>query len=269
VLIVGDASLDAKNYLGNGDSDFVPSRLIDTQFMETASDDWFGDFDSDGVAEMAIGRLPVRTAHEAAFMISKITGYDSAAKPEGVLLISDSKDGYDFAGASAQLRSAIPAGTSVEGIDRDDMDAAVAKGRVMSGLNRGPKVVNYVGHGSVDIWNGNLLTSGDAKELENGQSLPVYITMTCLNGYFQDAQLESLAEALMKAERGGAVAVWASSGMTMPDAQATMNQQLFRLLFNPSSETIGEATLKAKSAVRDLDVRRTWILFGDPTMKLR
>jgi hypothetical protein len=269
VLIVGDASLDAKNYLGTGDSDFVPSRLIDTQFMETASDDWFADFDSDGVAEMAVGRLPVRTVDEAAFMVSKVTGYDSAAKPEGVLLISDSKDGYDFAGASAQLRSAIPLGTAVEAIDRDHMDMAEAKSRVMIGLNRGPKIVNYVGHGSVDIWNGSLLTSDDARELENGQSLPLYITMTCLNGYFQDAHLESLAESLMKAERGGAVAVWASSGMTKPDAQSTMNQQLFRLLFNPSSETIGEATLKAKSSVRDLDVRRTWILFGDPTMKLR
>lgn len=269
VLIVGDASLDSKNYQGQGDFDFVPTKLIDTQLMETASDDWLADFNGDGIAEMAVGRLSVRSAQEAALMVAKITGYDSAERPEGILLISDSKDGYDFASASAQLRSVIPAGTMVEGVDRDKMDAATAKSHVINGLNRGPRIVNYAGHGSVGIWNGNLLTSDDAKELTNGHSLPVYITMTCLNGYFQDASLESLAESLMKADRGGAVAVWASSGMTKPDAQSVMDQQLFKLLFDQSPDTIGEATLKAKSAVRDLDVRRTWILFGDPTMKLR
>ena len=48
--------------MGRGDSDFVPTRLIDTLLMETASDEWLADFDGDGLAEMALGRLPVRTA---------------------------------------------------------------------------------------------------------------------------------------------------------------------------------------------------------------
>ena len=32
---------------------------------------------------------------------------------------------------------------------------------------------------------------------------------------------------------------------------------------------MGEAVTKAKAAISDRDVRRTWILLGDPTMKLR
>ena len=32
---------------------------------------------------------------------------------------------------------------------------------------------------------------------------------------------------------------------------------------------LGDATRQAKLATTDLDVRRTWILFGDPTMKIR
>ena len=54
--------------------------------------------------------------------------------------------------------------------------------------------------------------------------------MTCLNGYFHDAALDSLGERLIKAERVGAVAVCASSGMTMPTDQALINQELYRLL---------------------------------------
>jgi hypothetical protein len=91
-----------------------------------------------------------------------------------------------------------------------------------------------------------------------------------LNGYFNDPALDSLGESLMKAE-GGAVAVWASAGMTQPDGQAAMNQQLYRLLFGASGQSLslGEAIAKAKSAAGDTDIRRTWILFGDPTMRLR
>ena len=86
-LLVGDASYDPKNYLGFGDSDFVPTRLIDTQYLETASDDWLADFSGGGVAELAIGRLPVRTPQEATAMINKIVAYDKGAPSDSVLLV--------------------------------------------------------------------------------------------------------------------------------------------------------------------------------------
>ena len=82
--------------------------------------------------------------------------------------------------------------------------------------------------------------------------------------------MDSLAESLLKTQQGGAVAVWASSGMTTTDRQAVMDQQIFRLLFSDNGAlTLGEATLKAKATTGDIDVRRTWILFGDPAMRLR
>jgi hypothetical protein len=48
-----------------------------------------------------------------------------------------------------------------------------------------------------------------------------------------------------------------------------MGQQMFQLLYQGSSIPIGDASRQAKSATGDLDVRRTWILFGDPTLKIR
>jgi len=93
--------------------------------------------------------------------------------------------------------------------------------------------------------------------------------MTCLNGFFQDVYSDRLAEALLKAKQGGAVAVWASLGLTEPDKQAVMNEELSRLLFGSDGITPGEAVKRAKTAVSDQDIRRTWILFGDPTTKLK
>jgi len=65
------------------------------------------------------------------------------------------------------------------------------------------------------------------------------------------------------------VAVWTSSGLTDPEQQVPLNKELITLLFNGEGLTIGEAVMRAKQAVSDRDVRRTWILFGDPTLKLR
>jgi hypothetical protein len=92
--------------------------------------------------------------------------------------------------------------------------------------------------------------------------------MTCLNGYFDDPVLDSLAESLLKAN-GGAAAVWASSAQCEPGAQQALNQELYRLLFSGGSITVGEASARAKQVVTDADVRRSWILFGDPAMRLK
>jgi hypothetical protein len=273
VLLVGDASFDPRSYLGNEDGDIVPTKLIDTVLMETASDDWFADFKGDTLAEMAMGRLPARTSQEAAAMVEKIISYDPA-RTDGVLLISDSNDdGIDFEGESSRLSRLIPSRLSIGVITRGQMSDAAAKGMVLDGIKRGQKIINYFGHGSVDVWRGDLLTSADAKGVANGEGLSILLSITCLNGYFQDAAIDSLAESLIKVERGGAVAVWASSGMCGADEQALMNQAMFRLMFgegaNNDASTLGEAALKAKAFIGDGDTRQTYILFGDPAMKFR
>jgi len=121
-VLVGDASYDPKNYLGFGDTDYVPTRLIDTQYLETASDDWLADFGSTGIAEIALGRLPVRTAQEATAMINKIVAYDSAARSESVLLVADRNEGFNFESTNTLLRNLIPADLKVEEVDRNGLD---------------------------------------------------------------------------------------------------------------------------------------------------
>ena len=271
VLLVGDASLDPRNYLGRGDADLVPTKLLDTRYMETASDDWFAEIDSDGQAKMSVGRLPVRAEDEALRMISKIIGYERSTGGNAVLLVSDINDGFNFEAVSNRLREILPSDTRVEQINRESIDDSTAKKALLAGLSRGQKVVNYIGHGSLDSWRGNLLSSAEARGLTNSE-LPLFVMMTCLNGYFQDASLESLAESLMKAERGGAIAVWASSGLTIPSAQSAMTQRAFETLFDDGdgrTVMLGEVTSRAKDAVHDSDVRRTWILFGDPTTRIK
>ena len=268
VLLVGDASFDPRNYLGMGDLDFVPTKLIDTVHLETASDDWFVDLNGDGLPEIAIGRLSVQTKEEAAVVVSKIVGYERSSKKREAVLVSDTNDGFDFEGASEELRGLLPSSLMVRKIYRGEFSSdEQAKTELVSGINQGPLLVNFIGHGSIEIWRG-IFTSEDAEKLLN-RGLPFFVNMTCLNGYFQDPYSETLAESLIKASGGGAVAIWASSGLTEPQNQAVMNKELIKLLFNGQSLTLGEATARAKASVSDQDIRKTWILFGDPTTKLR
>ncbi len=273
MLFAGDASYDPKNYLGLGDADLVPTKLIDTQYLETASDDWFVDFNADLLPELAVGRLPARTPAELDRMVTKIINYEKSTQPNSLMLVADANDGYDFEAANTRLRPLVPASTQIIEIRRGQMDTEAAKEKLLGAINNGLKIVNYNGHGSVDQWRANLLTSADAAAMNNGNRLPLFVMMTCLNAYFQDPGLDSLAESLLKAEHGGAIAVWASSGMTMPDGQAVLNQQLFSLIFGRRIEgqplTLGEAAAMAKAAVTDNDVRCTWIVLGDPATRLK
>jgi hypothetical protein len=264
-LLVGDASFDPRGYLGYPDSDVVPTRLIDTRFLETASDDWFGDRDDDGLAEIVVGRLPAQSVQEAGLMARKIILYEQSGA-DAVLLFADDNDSFNFEEAVERLRSLVPSGAGVEEILRGQTDPQTARARLIEAINRGQSVVNYTGHGSVTTWRGSVLTSADARSLTN-QQMPMFVIMTCLNGYFHDPAAEGLAEALMKSQ-GGAAMVWASSGLTGPGAQSSMNEELYRQMFDSAQTvTVGEAISRAKLTVANSDIRRTWILLGDPSAR--
>ena len=266
LLLVGDASYDPRNYLF-GYADLVPTKLVDTRYLETASDDWFADFDGDGIGDIAVGRIPVQSASEAATVTHKIVTYEGGPRFGRVLLLADANDeDNDFEGLSAQVKAVVPSKVYVSEVLRGQVGDAVAKSELTSELNHGQTLVNYLGHGSVDVWHANWLTAAEARALAN-YYFPFVVSMTCLNGYFHDPHQESLGEGLLEGP-GGAVAVWASSGLTESAAQVPVDEALLRALFSGTT-TLGDATRAAKTATPDMDIRRTWILLGDPSTKLR
>jgi len=274
VLLVGGASFDPRNYLGFGDTDFVPSRMIETAAFKTASDDWLTDFKQTGFATIPTGRLPVNTPAETALVVSKIVGYEQGGGAgswnEQALVIADQNIGVDFTTEANSAAADLPASLATTKILADGQDPAAIKQQILAALNSGVLLVNYTGHGSEEQWSfSDLFDDTTATSLSNGDRLPVYLLMDCLNGFFQDVYDTALSTSLMLAPNGGAVAVWASSGFTNAPPQATMDQALLGEWKSNPTLPLGKAMLAAKSGIVDPDVRRTWNLFGDPLMQLQ
>ena len=116
VVLAGDATIDPRDYEGLGNADFVPTKQVPMTgvALETASDDWFVDFDDNGLPDVAIGRLSVRTARQAEAMVAKIVGYDAPAAPQpwtkNVLLVADQSDTAELRAIQRQPPRAAAAG---------------------------------------------------------------------------------------------------------------------------------------------------------------
>jgi len=273
ILLVGDASFDPRDYLGFGQSDFVPTRMIETAAFKTASDDWLTDFSQTGFGTIPIGRLPVGSVEEADLVVSKILGYEkgtgSGSWNQQVLVVADQNIDSNFTATADAVSALFPASLDVTEILANGQDPGVVKPQILAALNSGSLIVNYIGHGSEEQWSfEDLFDDTSAASLSNANHLPVYILMDCLNGFFQDVYATSLSTSLMLAPNGGAVAVWASSGFTDAAPQATMNQALISQWKANQTLPIGKVTLAAKLGITDADVRRTWNLFGDPLLTL-
>jgi hypothetical protein len=274
IIFAGDASLDPRDYFNVGNFDFVPTKLVDATYNETASDDWLADFDNDGIADIPVGRLPLRSVSDASLVISKIVNFSVANVPQAAMLIADDPGTppvWDFETASDEVQALLPPTMTVQRINvRTEPSPAQATADIINGLTQGRSVVNYSGHGNVDVWSGaSIFTSANATALTNGNKLPFVIVMDCLNGYYHDPTLLSLAEAFLKAPNGGAVAAFASSGLTTTFGQRQMELELYRQLYGSQSLALGDAIRIAKAASTDFDVRTTWIFFGDPSIKIR
>ena len=80
LLIVGDCSYDYKNNKALSDHyDIVPTYLAMTPGIvgETATDYYYATYDGDEIPDIAVGRLPAKTASEVETMVSKIITYEN------------------------------------------------------------------------------------------------------------------------------------------------------------------------------------------------
>lgn len=271
VFLLGDATYDPRNYLGIGDFNFVPTRLVDTTFTETGSDDALVDFNNDGLTEIPIGRLSVRSGAEITHILNKVMTFEQTvanAFNRGTVCASDRNEGYDFTALCQRVMNELPSNVAKTYINRDDPNSGTV---LQNTVNEGKYLVNYVGHGAPTLWaSANFFSSTSAMAMTNGDNLSVFTMLTCLNGYFIDPTTVSLSESLLKAPNGGAVAAWSSSGLTTPTFQEIMAKRFYNQIGVGTMTRLGDLIRDSKTVISaGRDVRLSWVLLGDPTLKVR
>src|SRR6202007_3398342 len=136
------------------------------------------------------------------------------------LLVADAPDAAgDYAAGSDQLAALVPAGLQVDkdylpvGADQPQIDAARAQ--LIGAFDNGRVLVNYIGHGGLDrLATPGLLTTDDVAQLDGGARSPILTALTCNIAHFAYPGYRFLGEDLIVQPGGGAMAVFAPTGLS-------------------------------------------------------
>jgi len=272
VVVAGAGHLDYRNRLGYG-GNLVPPLMVATPWGLFAADNAFGDLvGNDGIPEVAVGRLPARTAAELQDMVAKLVAHEQAGGAGWAgraLLAADAAGGVDFATDSQRLAAALPAGFAVEAIRLAELPFDEARRRFLATLSAGAGLVDYVGHGGLDRLSAQgLLTNGDVPLLANAGRPPILVALTCTVNRFELPQYPSLGQTLLLQPAAGAAAVWGPSGLSNNLPAVRMGTAFLGAL-NGAGVRLGDAVLAALrvgAAAGGRALVDIYNLLGDPAM---
>lgn len=163
-------------------------------------------------------------------------------------------------------------------------DAPAALNAVIENLSYGAGVVSYNGHSNQWQWavtdesnpaaeQNYLLGLYDTDALSNTDRYFISMSMTCLTGQFHKPALSGtvIDERMLLNPRGGAVAVWGSTGLSVAYGHDLLQKGFFEKLWSTPSQTarLGELIEAGYAKLRGeqgccQDTLKTFTLFGDP-----
>ncbi|MFN2190637.1 MAG: C25 family cysteine peptidase [Candidatus Promineifilaceae bacterium] len=280
---------------------------VDPSIGETAADNQYVDFDHDDLADMLLGRLPARDSAELAVMVGKIFSYESTLtapiwrakhifvtddglKPDVPLELpcttTDPAGDFHLA-VDNFLEAYFPGDNFLRRIsyapppcyaDEESYYASTVlemQSTILNQFNAGSQFVIYTGHSGPRRWGEEtFLDSQLASVLSNGDRTPIMLPMTCFVGRYHEPQGDNLSETILKLASGGSVASYAPTGAQVQHGHDYLLQGFYSGVFSETDpvRVLGEAVYLAKlsldSAISYQDLHNTFMLLGDPAMRL-
>lgn len=152
-------------------------------------------------------------------------------------------------------------------------DPGASATTVTTNVNSGRGFINYVGHGSDTSWGTTYFSNTDATNLTNGNKTPFIMDVACVNGNF--VSLTCFAEAWLRNQNGGAVAMYASSINQSWNPPMRAQDECTDLLVAESKTTIGGLFYNSSCDMIDaygtdgVSMYKTWHIFGDASLVVR
>jgi hypothetical protein len=301
VMLVGDGDYDPKNIINKTDKNWIPTyhtaELDDIQSRVT--DSWFTYVaGNDEVMDMGIGRVPARSLAEVEAYVDKVFKYETAPTfgpwRNTAVMVADDEYGQGVVASSIETVHILDTETLVDLYTPKYFDVkkvylteyAAVQSASISGVrkptatetflrlaNNGVLLINYAGHGNSEVWAHervlNLATDFD--RLQNGDRQALWIAATCTFGKYDIPERQSFSEDLVLARGRGAIAVLATSRDVYASANAALNQQYYRFLFNANPQTsarLGAAMMLARIQTGFSSNDEKFHVLGDPSLRL-
>lgn len=282
LVLAGGANYNSVGLLPAGTSTLshIPTPYVPVnQLVNFAPGDaLYGDLTGDYVAEVAVGRLPVRTVAEASEAVRKILAYETQPATGRFMLVSGGRDealGLDFRAATTGFASTLAPSWAQTRVDVDTLGAAAARLALIDGLNFGQSVISYTGHSGPIQWGFEpLLTASQVSALPASANQPFLLQFGCWTTYFLSPQTLTMGNAWMLTPNAGASGVFGSTVLLDQPNHDAMAAALGPRL--TTGVRLGEAL---EAARRELalemplsggsEVLAGITLLGDPAMPLR
>lgn len=298
VLLVGDSTYDTLDRFSFTDPGQlkIPTVLFDNPQVRASSDNSAVLLDHDLIPDAGLGRIPARSAEQVEAYVNKVLAYEAlpfdADFTERVLLVADNATGqnraFDFvfgrfirgplrdlvinAGLEAQVISTpepgSPGGSLSGGI------VSQLRTDIAGALDEGVLLASYAGHGLNSLWaDEQIFRKADIAQIDNAATYAVLAVFNCLNAVFADPFASSMGEELILGENTGTIAMWGPTGFTMPNIQHAVGEAFYRAILDDGVVRLGDATRAAFAAAAGdpglVDVVHTWVLLGDPALRLK
>jgi len=303
VLLMGSGSYDPKNRIANNHR-FVPTYQS-TQSLDPlssfTSDDFFGMLDDQDdvnlgnalqTIDVAVGRIPARSAAEANRMVDKIMAYHHPSRfgewRNKLIFLADDKDLNLHLKDAEAVSAAV--GNPVFQSQKIYLDAFPLVGgsggnrypavneALVNGVNNGALILNYSGHGNhVRLAEEAVLTVNEVNRFQNASRLPLVVTASCDFYPFDDPSKNALGAQVLTGDSTGAIALLTTARLVFASSNKIINEYFIGTALKPDPQTgsylsLGEAVRIAKNlsvtqAGEVLNTRK-FLLLGDPAMQL-
>ena len=307
VVLLGDGTFDFRGVDTEIYSEppeltgYIPTHYIRTDsFGRTAADHWYATVSGhDEFTDFYIGRLSVEGVNQADAVVDKILAYEQSP-PNGnwrrkIISVADdevsnsgdfifkkslneiAKDhtrlGYEtvevFLEDVIDLVEARP--TDYIGL----LPQRVAKDQIIEALGEGAVLAQYAGHGGRIVWAHEAIFDNASVDLvEETDKIPFMLVLSCYNGYFDKPGEPSMAEKLLRKERGGIIGMLSATRLTYGSGNDALNRIIFDMLFKRNVRQLGPLSFDSKvellmtEGTGQIDIMMEYTLFGDPALQL-
>ena len=308
LLLLGDGAWDNRmrcsEWKGYDPDDFLLCYESENSFSHVncyVSDDFFCLLDDEeqiqeeqngrnvylGKPDVAVGRLPARTAEEAQVLTDKLLDYANntyagswqnticmmgddgndnthmAAADKVANLIETNHPSYLIKKIYWDAYQRVPSST---GYSYPDVTRLIKEQ-----MTAGALMMNYCGHGAPYAFSHELVMQLKDFETSTTDHLPLWVTASCDIMPF-DGQEENIGETVMLNPKGGGVAFFGTTRTVYASYNEQMNTTFTGYVLEPGY-TIGEAVRQAKCDLveqgRDTSPNKLqYTLLGDPALKL-